>query len=91
MKNLFNIDHESPKLDKAKADTFHPVVSRILWVMKRSRPDLETAVSFLCTRVYCCTEEDWSKLHRVLQFMNQKRNDTRIIAADNLGEMYNIT
>ena len=28
------------------------------------------------------------KLYRVLQFIKQTKDDTRIIAADNLGEMY---
>ena len=56
--------------------------------MKRSRPDLETCVSFLCTRVSCSTEEDWLKLKRVLQFVNQTKTDTRTIGADNLSELF---
>ena len=63
-------------------------MARLLWIMKRSRPDLETAISFLCTRVSCPTDEDWNKLYRVLQFVKQTKDDTRIIAADNIGEMY---
>lgn len=87
-RNLFNIDQTLLLLHKDKADVFHSVVARLLWNMKRSCPDLETAVSFLCTRVSCPTEEDWNKLYRVLQFVKQTKDDTQIITVDNIGEMY---
>lgn len=86
-KNLFEVDEASTPLDRKKQDIFHSVVARLLWIMKRSRPDLETAVSFLCTRVSCSTTEDWNKLKRVLQFVNQTKSDERTIKADNLSEM----
>ena len=82
-KQLFEIDEKSSTLEKKKQDIFHSVVARLLWIMKRSRPDLETAVSFLCTRVSCSTEEDWNKLKRELQFLNQTKSDKRTIKADN--------
>ena len=87
-KNLFEVNEESPLLPQKRQDTFHSVVARLIWVMKRSRPDLETCVSFLCTRVSCSTEEDWLKLKRVLQFVNQTKTDTRTIEADNLSELF---
>ena len=52
--------------------------------MKRLQPDLETAVSFLCTRVQCSTEEDWGKLMRVLNYLKATKNDKRIMGSDNL-------
>ena len=52
------------------------ITAKILWIIKSSRPDLETAVSFLCTRVKCPTEEDWGKLRRVLNYLKAK-NITR--------------
>lgn len=87
IKNLFEVDEASPALDRKMQDIFHSVVARLLWIMKRSRPDLETAVSFLCTRVSCSTIEDWNKLKRVLQFVNKTKSDKRTIKADNLSEM----
>ena len=87
-KNLFKVNEESPPLSKKRQDIFHSVVARLLWVMKRSRPDLETCISFLCTRVSCSTEEDWLKLKRVFQFVNQTKTDTRTIGADNLSELF---
>ena len=39
--------------------------------MKRSRPDLETAVSFLCTRVQFPTNEICGKLRVVLNYLKE--------------------
>jgi hypothetical protein len=57
-------------------------------VEKRSRPDIETTNSFLCTRVSKSDEDDWLKLKRLLQFLNQTIDDVRIIAADNLCKLF---
>ena len=49
-KNLFVVDEDTPKLDKAKAEKFHSLVMKIMFATKRARPDTGTAVSFLTTR-----------------------------------------
>ncbi len=41
----------------------------MLYLAKRARPDILTAVSFLCTRVQSATEEDEKKLLRVLGYL----------------------
>ena len=86
-KNLFIVDENSMPLTKKRHDIFHSVVASLLWIMKRSRPDIETAISFLCTRVSCSTDEDWEKLKRVLTFLSQTKKDKRIIGAKNLHEI----
>ena len=85
---LFVIDENSPKLENDKSDKFHSIVAKLLWVMKRGRPDIETVISFLCTRVSDPTEEDWDKLRRVLCFLNQTIDDKRILGADSLGKLF---
>ena len=52
--------------------------------MNRSWPDLETAVSFLFTRVQCPTEEDWGKLRRVLNYLKETKNDKRVMGSGGL-------
>ena len=47
---LFVVDEKSPKLNRERADKFVKFVAKLLWVMKCSRPGIETAVSFLRTR-----------------------------------------
>ena len=38
----------------------------LLYIVIRARPDLETEISFLCTRVSKNDVDDWKKLKRVL-------------------------
>jgi KUP system potassium uptake protein len=86
-KNLFVVDPDAESLDRAKADIFHSIVAKLLWVMKRSRPDIETTISFLCTRVSCSDIDDWKKLRRLLQFLSQTIDDERVIGADDLSQL----
>ena len=81
-KNLFEINLESPKLNIEKAERFHSVVAKLLYTSKRGRPDIQLAIAFLCTRVSCSAEEDWSKLKRLLQYLNRTVNDYVVLGAD---------
>ena len=47
--NLYKIDEESEKLDAKRAQEFHNMVAKGLFLTKRARPDLMTAIAFLCT------------------------------------------
>jgi len=53
--------------------------------MKRSRPDIEIAVGFLCTRVTTGDEDDWKKLRRVIAWLKGTIDDGRIIGATSLN------
>jgi len=48
-KKLFVVDENSKPLSTDKAEIFHSVVAKLLWVEKRSRPDIELVILFLCT------------------------------------------
>jgi hypothetical protein len=85
---LNTIDQKSPLLPIKKKDLFHSIVAKLLWVMKRGRPDIETTIAFLCTRVAAPTDQDWKKLRRLLQFLNQTIDDIRIVAADDLSALF---
>jgi len=84
---LFKIDDNSPLLNPEKSDKFHSVTAKLLWVEKRGRPDIETAISFLCTRVLNPTEQDWKKLRRLLCFLNGTIDDVRVLGADELDSL----
>ena len=84
---LFSLDHNLPRLSGRRKETFHSVTAKILWISQRSRPDLDTAVSFLCTRVKEATEEDWRKLCRVVCFLKATKHNRRIIGMDNLWSL----
>jgi hypothetical protein len=68
--DLFEIDSESPPLTGAQKEEFHSRVAKLLYLAKRVRPDILMVVNFLSTRVQCSTEQDWSKLDRVLGYLN---------------------
>ena len=71
------VQHPHDKeLQGARSDEFHLVTQKLLFICKRARPDIETTVAYLCTRVTKSTEGDWRKLRRVLQFLNCTVNDT---------------
>ena len=76
-KDMFDVDTTSRALNKKIADLFHSVIDKILLITKRGRTDLETAESFLCTRVANPSEDDWQKLERLLRFINSTREDKR--------------
>jgi hypothetical protein len=66
---LFEV-RESPALPESKRMEFHSRVAKLLYLARRVRPDLLTAVGFLTTRVQKPTEDDWSKLQRCLGYLN---------------------
>ena len=68
-KHLRECNDKCHKLNGRKSELFHSIVAKLLWIMKRARPDLEVAVSYLCTRVPKSDEYDWEKLRRVLAFV----------------------
>ena len=67
--NLFEINENETKLGEEKADIFHQIVLKLLFVSKRARLDIEVVISFLCTRVDKSTMEDWLKLSRLLLYL----------------------
>ena len=49
--HLLDVDEDSPLLEEDSAQVFHTFVAKKLLLCKRARPDLQTAVAFLTTRV----------------------------------------
>ena len=86
-KKLFDLT-PAEELDSHKSEIFHSVVAKLLFIMKRSNPDIETAVSFLMTRVSKSDVEDWKKLKRVLTFLQQHIDEPRYIGAFDLERLF---
>ena len=68
---LFKVNDKSNKLSKDEAEVFHTMVAKGLFLSKRSRPDIQMTIAFLCTRVREPTMEDWGKLHRVMDYLKK--------------------
>ena len=84
---LFEVREQSKKISEEKADNFHSVVATLLFVSRRCRLDIQTAVGFLCTRVAEPDEDDWAKLKRVLMYLNGTIDLTLTIGADEITKM----
>ena len=52
------------------AEAFHTFVAKGLFLCKRARPNTETVISALCTRVKEPTQDDWCKLLRYMRYLN---------------------
>jgi hypothetical protein len=82
---LFDIDEESPSLSEDMKVAFHSRVAKMLYVATRCRPDILLAESFLTSRVSSPTEQDWSKLERLLMYLSGTRDLGIVLrAADGL-------
>ena len=84
--DLFDVDDASKPSKKEKL--FHRVVAQLLYLCKRGRPDVALTVNFLCTRVKNPTEQDESKLVRLLGYLGGTINRLRIISKD--GKMEHV-
>jgi hypothetical protein len=84
---LFDVREGAKVLDEVLADNFHSVTAALLFVSRRCRLDIQTAIGYLCTRVGCPDVDDWTKLKRVLEYLNDTIELTRTIGADDIRRM----
>jgi hypothetical protein len=57
-RSIFEVSMDAVLLPEEERKIFHSVVAKLLYLSKCARPDILTAVSFLCTRVTKATVED---------------------------------
>ena len=66
-------------MENLNSDTFHSVVIKLLYVSKRARLDIETAIAFMYTKISKDTQEDSKKLRRLIVSLQRTIDDTRVI------------
>ena len=86
--HLFTIDEDAEKLPLDKADTFHHYVAKLLFMAKRTRPDIQTAIAFLCTRVKAPDIHDWKKLIRVMKYLQLTPFVPLVLGSDGSGMIH---
>ena len=59
------------------------MVAKLLYLSKRTRPDILLAVNFLCTRVQCPNMGDYLKLVRVLRYLYGTSDQALVMSMDN--------
>lgn len=68
--DLFKINEKMQKSNDFQQELIRSTVYKLLFLSSRTRPDIATAVNFLCTRTNRYTLEDKSKLNRILKYLN---------------------
>jgi len=84
--HLFNVNKDTTKLLEEKAQLFHHLVAKLLYLSRRTIQDIQMAVAFLCMRVKSPDEDDYKKLTRVMQYLCTSKDLTLTIE---LGEQPN--
>jgi len=84
---LFNVDPSAPKLPAADKDRFHTLVAKLLYLSKRTHPDIATPVAFLTTRDNAPDRQDYNKLQRCLRYLCGTRDLALTLSADDPGKI----
>ena len=66
---LFKINEEAELLNNKMKEDFHTFVAKGLFLCKRARPDIQTTIAFLTTRVQKPDVDDWKKLKRLIMYL----------------------
>ena len=69
------------------ASDFHTFTAKGLFVCKRGRPDVQTAIAFLTTQVKEPDEDDWKKLVRMMTYLRDTKSMVLTLEADDLKMM----
>jgi hypothetical protein len=77
--NLFKQGH-GELLCVSDKKRFHTTIARLLYLCKRTRPDIQLPVLYLCTRVRDPTKEDEQKLLKLLGYLKTTKHRARIIS-----------
>jgi hypothetical protein len=82
--HLFEVNDDAEKLDSDTAVIYHHLVAKLLYLCKRTRPDLQLAVAFLTTRVQAPDVDDYKKLGRCLTYLNETSEMDLTLSADSM-------
>ena len=80
--HLFKVNETAPKLSDKDAQAFHTFVTKLIFLCKRSWPDILTGVTFLTTRAREPNEDDDNKLSRILKYISGKRDLVLTLESD---------
>jgi hypothetical protein len=81
--NLFSIDELSELLCASEKELYHSLTAKLLYLGKRVRPDVLTAVSFLAKRVQLPTQQDFRKLQKTIKYLRHTATLGIVLEASN--------
>lgn len=79
------MNNDREPLTSKQQKVFHSFVANLLYIAKRGRPDILTAISFLTTRVTKPNAGDWGKLRRTLQYLKGALDFKLTLAANSMS------
>jgi hypothetical protein len=82
--HLFEVSEKPVLLSQEKAELFHHYTAKLLFLCKRARPDVQTTVAFLTTRVRTPDEDDYKKLTRCMRYLRATLNMPLTLEANDL-------
>ena len=82
MQKLFEVrsDSSSPYLEP-KMD-FHVIVAQLLYIMKRTRPDLAPAINVSDYYSFKTTKNDWQRIRQSFEYLIGTVNPKLILSVD---------
>ena len=83
--HLFDVNEDAEQLTSKLADPYHHNTAKLLFLCKRARPDVQTAVAFLCTRVKSPDVDDYKKLGRTMMYLRGTVDMPLTLEADNMS------
>jgi len=83
--HLFTVNPDAVALSTSESDMFHHYVAKLLFLCKRARPDIQTAVAFLSTRVKAPDQDDLKKLGWTMRYLWFTQHIPLTLEADDAG------
>ena len=80
--NLLKVKDKAPKLPRLKAERFHTVTAKGLFLCKHGRPDISPAIAYLTTRLRIPNEDFSEKIMRKMQYCKNMMNDRLTLEAE---------
>jgi Reverse transcriptase (RNA-dependent DNA polymerase) len=82
--HLFTVRDDATKVTKEVGELYHSLTARLLFLSKRARPEIQTAVAFLCTRTQSTDTDDYNKLARVVRYLRRYPKLALTLEADDV-------
>jgi hypothetical protein len=83
--DLFKVNEDSVKLNQEMATSFHNIVAKALYLVKRARPDASVTIAFLTTRVREPDLDDWRKLEHLVEYFKTTTEMPLILGGNSSG------
>jgi hypothetical protein len=85
--HLFRVNECPSPLNIETAKVFVHVVMQLLYLSQKGRPDIRTAISFLCGRLQKPDIDDYKKLTRVVKYLRGTTDMPLTLSADGSGQV----